>query len=357
MSASHPTTIRKSLNLLYCGGMACEDQKKISRKSLTKETFGKWVEQSVEFNFLSRVFPTFISSAPSSELPLDAIGSIARHIAKTIDRFDGYIITHDADQLLFHADLLGFMLSGTPKPIIFLSGDESRSKKGNSLSRKIVQAMRVMDSNIAEVMVFQSNDLFRATHLSSVPGDSLFVSSGLPALQKINENDRALKNFFHPQTAIHLRPHASSRVFIAEARTGNFGEIMDNISPKSIHGVLLLGSNDEPVQKQLEDQLIALSRQNIPIGIFSQTQKKSWIERENPFIVSGMTWEAAMAKFCWGLGQTRNSSLMRKIMLVNVIGEMVDTARSNEHETLYRQQIIQTDNFQSYLDSAVKHFR
>lgn len=220
----------------------------------------------------------------------------------------------------------------------------------------VMRAAQAVDLGFSEVSIFFRHQLFRATRTIESRFRDLpsLDSSRFPALGNFEFDRSVREEIFWPSLPIHLRTKIDTDILVTEGRFGAAQDLLSRFDPKRHHGVFLNGSDQQPLGRDLMSRLEQLSKKGVPIGVFSQTQKPNWLRLENPFIVRGMTWDTAMAKFCWALGQSRDPKVVHRIMATNLAGEMVISESDAINPSWIKHAGGMIKEFQGFLSLLVK---
>lgn len=124
----------------------------------------------------------------SSDMGLRDWIKIAGDIRDHYDNYDGFVVLHGTDTLVYAASLFSFMMEGLQKPIILTGSQisifELRSDARENFLNSLILAGLY---NIPEVTVYFANKLLRGNRTIKYSCDMLeaFTSPNYPALAEV----------------------------------------------------------------------------------------------------------------------------------------------------------------------------
>ncbi len=102
----------KKILVLYCGGGDFNsDLKEIELQN--------WLDDFLELQIIAQVKSELIYNGPGSELSMDTWVKLAEKIAEKYNDYDGFVVTHGVDNVLYTSNIINCMLQGLNKPVIF----------------------------------------------------------------------------------------------------------------------------------------------------------------------------------------------------------------------------------------------
>ncbi|MFA6027969.1 MAG: asparaginase domain-containing protein [Patescibacteria group bacterium] len=312
---------QKKICLLYAGGTTFGPDFNLAMLK-------KWISNSFELQMMAQVEPYFVWHGAGADVPWDLAGRLTTIIKDNYKKYDGFVITHSIDNIVYTSSLLAFMAQNTGKPIIFTGPalpEENeqiffqQKKKPISfgefetlaIKSGLINAVQIATMDNSEVGVVIGNHLVRATQAKfnwDDPGKylSFFQKHSLARIQfgihlnnyvkKRHENDPEFNGKFISRVKI-LDVHPESEADLAN---------------KDYAGIFIRG-----FQEQLYPSRYNLPK-HIPVCVYSQGTE---IKSDNVFICSGINYETAVAKFVWVLGQTSDIKKVKKLMGQNLAGE------------------------------------
>jgi L-asparaginase len=275
--------------------------------------------------------------------------SIAQSVSDHYKDYDGFVVLHGTDTMAYTASALSYMLCGLAKPVI-LTGSQlplgyPRTDARENLTTAIELA-GATDANgqprVPEVCIYFDYRLFRGNRASKYDSDKFqaFQSPNYPALAEVGTVIRFQDRFIRPahnRTFCLLsgieRGVAGIRLFPGMAKS-----VVVPLLESPDNRVLLMetfGMGNAPTHGWLLDAL----RQFIKSGrtVVSVTQCRGGYVDMGRYhastalremgVVSGrdMTFEAAVTKIMWLLGNNYSGSELEKALVENLRGELTES--------------------------------
>lgn len=313
---------RKKILLIYCGaigGMKDEDVK-------------YWLSEMPEiFIIVDFDIEIFYSENISNIRPKDWL-SLAALIYKKYEQYDGFVVLHGLDNILYTSSALSFFLQNLSKPIIFTGGHLTQvmrrksffgSSKEVGVKANLINAIQAATFPIHEVALMFGNKILRANTTRRVSGIGLnfFDSPAHGVLGRIDFSIRLFeKNFLKNN-----------------GRLKCFSELEDSICLYTLHpaikspetlkllssykGIIFDFGDTEAVSDDIESLILQLSRKTaVAIRI---KQNIHFAALKSIINVSRMTSKTALVKFMWALKQVQDRKSLKEIMERNVMGELL----------------------------------
>jgi glutamyl-tRNA(Gln) amidotransferase subunit D len=268
----------------------------------------------------------------------------------------GVVVMHGTDTMNYTAAALSFMLQNLPAPVIFVGSQRSSDRPSSENEMNMLNAVYASKQDLGEVAVCMhatSSDDY--CHLHRGTRVRKMHSSRRDAFKSVNSLPLAAVDYATGRFDI-LTPHKKRSVAgvkglkVETKLNDNVGLIYvhPGIKPKFIEkldmydGVVLIGTglghapansfNDKTVLSVLP-QIKGLIDSGIPVVMSSQTiygrlnMKVYTTGRmllEAGVIGDNADWtpEAAFAKLCWTLGQTKDMKKVKDILLQDIAGEI-----------------------------------
>lgn len=309
----------KKILVLFCGGD--KPDPKFNEKALKKK-----IADSLELQMVAHVDAEFIWQGYSADISFDLWPQLAERVAKNYHKYDGFVITHGVDNVLYSSSMLSFMLQNLSKPVVFAGTPLASLKhlKKESLDNIFHQYSPLnIDTNIINAAQVASMEM---------PGVSLVYGTNIiKAIRAQLTYDSEAEIFSSWQTKI----------------MGNvkFGINLSKDSHKKAKPKLKLNTNFEPKIKIIDfypgfDEEVDLTgyqgvaikahlekyfpenfklKTDLPVLVYTQGDFK---DKNNYIKATGYTWETAVVKFMWALGQSKKVEKIRKIIKTNLVGEL-----------------------------------
>ena len=119
-------------------------------------------------------------------LPTDWV-RIAAEIMARYDDFDGFVVLHGTDTMVYTASALSFLLHGIAKPVVMTGAQLSLQDVRSDGREQIVTALLLATYNIPEVSLYFGQQLFRGNRAQKVHNHDFvaFASGNLRPLARV----------------------------------------------------------------------------------------------------------------------------------------------------------------------------
>lgn len=289
---------------------------------------------------------TPIQPIDSSEVEPVHWQSIARSVSDHYNNYDGFVVLHGTDTMAYSASALSYMLCGLAKPVILTGAQLPLGYPRTDARENLTTAIELAgatDPNgrprIPEVSIYFDYRLFRGNRASKFDSDKFqaFQSPNYPALAEVGTAIRFQDRFIRPADAMEFRLQTGIDQGVAGIRLfpGMTKSVMAPLLEAPENRVLLMetfGMGNAPTHSWLLDAL----RQYIKSGrtVVSVTQCRggyvdmgryhSSTALRDMGVLSGrdMTFEAAITKIMWLLGNNYSGSDFEKAFVENLRGEL-----------------------------------
>ncbi len=286
---------------------------------------------------------------------------MAEKIEENYDNYEGFVILHGTDTMVYTASVLSFMLVNLGKPVILTGAQRSHLYQArNDAEQNLITSLRIAnpkDSGIPvvpEVCIFFRDELYRGNRCikGDASGYSAYTSPNYPRLgwagDKIHIDTRHIRQM--PTQSFRIRRHMDSNVLSFNVFPGiqDTDVVQRLINAPSLRGIILcsFGSGNiptspdflEPFRKAVERGVIIqnvtqCTRGMVDLGLYESSAKLLEIG-----IISGLdiTDEAALCKMMVLLGdEDLSENEVADLMQQDLEGEMslsVFTTRFRKHE-------------------------
>lgn len=305
----------KKICLLFCGTIFNPKNDDVST----------WLSKMPELGVIADISPFFVYGESTANVTPNIWIKLAGEIYKRYDEFDGFVILHDLDNLLFTASATSFLLQDLGKPVIF-TGRQSDDKKvlfkESGIKANVINACQVATHDIAEVALMFGNRLLRANCARPNPVSQLniFVSPDEGVLGQVDFSVRVLGR---------AKRRAVKKPKFYKNLNGNI-EIIEtsplldfDLLKKRIEkrDGLIIGLREKNMPDVIS-RLLKIASKNMPIVLYGNMDNLS--DKENVVSISAtaMTFETVVAKFSWALAQSKDVKYISTIMTQNVAGEL-----------------------------------
>ena len=263
---------------------------------------------------------------------------VAEAITDRYDDFDGFVITHGTDTMVYTAAALSFFLQGLSKPIVLTGAQVPLAEIGSDARTNMVNAVRTAGTKLSEVCIVFGAFVIRGTRAQKT---SAF---DLQAFRSVNETPIGtigLELQFAPNAL--MAEDQSLRVSTALCHEVARIPVWPGIDPTVIstlahtHSGLViegygLGSLPSDGERSIAPSIEDATKRGVPVVVTTQcilgstAMGRYHVGRAaldaGAIPALDMTPECAQVKLMWALGQTRDLSEIRDILQRRYVGEI-----------------------------------
>lgn len=313
---------QKKICILFCAEPEILDLKNVDQKS-----FNKWTKDFIELSILADIKPIFIWQGNGLDSSWQVWQQLAREIYKHHSKYDGFVIMHSVDNILYASSLLTYMLSGILKPVVFTFGvpdtEFYKSKifkkesiffndfSAYSFKASFINAIQTACLNLKGINILDGNNLIPASRAcKSYSFDkNVYKDSGYNTKNNINKKQKLI-----------LKDKIEPRLKIIEFYPTQEKESLDLKN----RGILVIKSGYVNTWPQV--YIKEIKKLDIPImiyGLLDEITVNSLAKIENIIVANNITYESAVAKFVWAAGQSNNIGKIKKLFNTNISGEFI----------------------------------
>jgi len=264
---------------------------------------------------------------------------LADSINSEIDNYDGFVVIHGTDTMVYTASALSFSLLNLKKPVIFTGAQRPLAKLRSDARLNIIDAVEVSTFDLQEVMIVFGQSILRANRSRKTSRTSYdaFYTPNYPAIgtigQKVEVNyslsthseDKYKFNagFDSSMISIHIFPGCDPSLYD------------DALSNPDIIAILLIGFGIGNIPIKEKDWLSFIEKAEkagkivfINSGTAHGSIDLEVYESGNRAMQAGaigckdMTVEASIVKIMKALSLSKEQSLIKEIFLTPLAGEI-----------------------------------
>ncbi len=274
---------------------------------------------------------------------------------------EGIVVMHGTDTMTYTSAAISYMFQNLPAPIVFVGSQRSSDRPSSENEMNLLNSVYAASKDLGEVAVCMhasTNDdyclLHRGTRVRKMHTsrrDAFRSIGGRPMYAVDYRTDRF-------EALSGSRPRQKAGLVVKKAANDNVAMIYThpNIKPELISklddydGVVLVGTGlghvpanafDDHSVKGLLKPVAELVGSGIPVVMSSQcisgrvcmrVYSTGRLLMDAGVIGDGADWtpEAAYAKLCWVLGQTKDVKKVGGMLMENVAGEISDRSQVGE---------------------------
>ena len=288
------------------------------------------------------------------EKPIDSSNADDRFWVKIVNiikenyfSYDGFVILHGTDTMAFTGSALSFMISNLSKPIILTGAQLPLGTLRTDGRENLISAIEIASAKrkdgrawVPEVAIFFENKLYRAnrTHKYNAEYFDAFESPNYPPLAEagihIYYNEKVI-NYSNTEKIVGFNTNLDRNVAVLKLFPGINENYVDSVlNIEGIKGIILesYGTGNAPTFKWFLDKLEAAI--NKDIIIYNVTQCNAGRVELGRYetskflrdigVLSGydITFEAAVTKLMFLLGQNLSNEQIRYYLESNIAGEI-----------------------------------
>ncbi|WP_349316100.1 type I asparaginase [Chitinophaga sp. MM2321] len=283
----------------------------------------------------------------SSDMQPEIWVELASIIEDRYDRYDGFVILHGSDTMAFTASALSFMLENLSKPVILTGSQLPIGKIRTDAKENIITAMEIActrqnggdASMVPEVCIYFDFSLFRGNRSKKYNAEKFeaFYTMNYPQLAEAGIDIKFKNQFILPPPLAPLKVHKEleTNITVLKLFPGITRRAVEaTLSVPGLKGVIMetFGSGNtntqswfiESIKKVIDNGAIVVDITqcdggSVELGKYETSQHLVEIG-----VVSGhdMTFEAAVTKLMFVLGQGFSPSETRKQIETSLRGEL-----------------------------------
>ena len=276
---------------------------------------------------------------------------LAHVIEESYDRYEGFVVLHGTDTMVYTASALSFMLEGLGKPVVLTGAQRSHlANVRNDALQNLLTSLLIANPKhsglpvVPEVSIFFHEELLRGNRSRKVnaSGFAAFKSPNYPPLAVAGESIVVDRRVLRSPPAgglrlrSHIEPNVASVIFFPGIQEASI--LQDVLSDPRLRGVVLMtyGAGTVPSDSRVLDPIAAAVQRGV-VAIAVTQCGGGRVEREryeasthllDAGVVSGrdITPEAALVKLMVLLGDPGlDAAGVRRLLAQDTAGEL--TAR------------------------------
>ncbi len=250
--------------------------------------------------------------------------------------YDGVVVTHGTDTLVYTACALAFALRHPPVPVVLTGAQLPLGETPSDARANLVNACRVAALGIREVLVVFGTRVLRGARAKKMSVFDLeaFADAGGRPLGTIGLSIRLHRDPL-PAGRYRFEPGFAEGVFALKLFPGLAPGTLLSLLSRDVRGVFLEGfgaGNVPSGDSSMIPEIREAAARGIPVVVGTQcvygeadlaSYRAGRLALEVGAIPAyDMTPEAAIVKLMWALARARKAEKVRDLMLRNLAGEM-----------------------------------
>jgi L-asparaginase len=280
----------------------------------------------------------------SSNMNPEIWSELAHLIKDNYDRVDGFVILHGSDTMAFTASALSFMLENLAKPVIFtgsqlpISAIRTDAKENLMTAIEIAKAKKHDRSRVPEVCIYFDYKLFRGNRAFKYNSSKFeaFRSPNYPILAESGVHLKFSINDIRQPVDAPLLVHRDlvNDVAVLKLYPGISPKVVETILGADVRGIVMetFGAGNTTTDKWFTDLLknainsgkVILDISQCKVGTVELGRYETSKELKDMGVANGydMTYEAAITKMMYLLGQYREPLMIKELLETDLRGEL-----------------------------------
>ncbi len=270
---------------------------------------------------------------------------IGNVINENYKSYDGFVLLHGSDTLAYTASALSFMLEGLRKPVILTGSQLPIGMIRTDARENLITAVEIATQTIndepavQEVAVFFEDLLYRGNRIKKLSTEAFeaFFSPNYPVLAEAGVSINFNHSELWASTAhdFKLNDGFDQQVVVLTLFPGISESLIKSVLEKNtLKGLILMtfGAGNGPskswfldiIKSAVERGLVIVNVTQCAMGQVEQGKYETSVGLLNSGVVRGgdMTFEAAITKLMFLLGQSEDSQWVKEQMATNLRGEI-----------------------------------
>lgn len=333
--------------LIYTGGTIGMIQSRDSHSYIpfNFENLYKHVPELERFEYQIEAIE-FDTPIDSSEMKISDWNRIGNIIQDKYEEFDGFVVLHGSDTMAYTASALSFMLEGLNKPVI-LTGSQlpigviRTDGKENLITSIEIAGAKHNDGTpfISEVCVYFEYRLYRGNRTTKFSASHFdaFMSPNFPILAEagVEITYHPASILQHNEKELKLNQNWNENVMSIKLFPGmNTKFLINGIENPDLEGIVIetFGNGNAFRDKEFEKALKKfVDRGGLLLNITQclngdvdagRYESGLWLKKIGAISGLDITFEAAICKMMFVLGQTENTDERKELLNKNLVGEL-----------------------------------
>jgi L-asparaginase len=286
-----------------------------------------------ELSRIANIDTLQLFNVDSCELQPQHWSEIAQAIYQVYDKYEGFVVVHGTDTMVYTAAALSFMLQNLAKPII-LTGSQIplTSQLGSDAQNNLIYAARFALADLAEVAIFFGAHLLRGNRARKISALDMeaFATFGEEPLGSAGVELRLspLRRKRRPRQ-LRFKPRIKAGVLLLKIFPGLPSGLLLKLAELAPQGLILeaYGMGNIPLGGSLLAEITTLIKHNLPVIVCSQcalgAAKELYpagrkLKEAGAILVHNMTPETALVKLAWLRAHTTKLELIERLMKKNL---------------------------------------
>ncbi len=177
----------------------------------------------------------------SSDIQIDHWVKMAHIISKNYNKYDGFVIIHGTDAMIYSACALSFMLKGLAKPVILTGSQRPLALIRSDARSNLINSIELATLDIPEVSICFGTNLFRGNRTIKISNTSYqaFTSPNFPALAEVGWEISLSDNILRPGKHLTVLDQFNNDVFCFRFFPGLLPNYLNCLIDSPIKGIVI----------------------------------------------------------------------------------------------------------------------
>lgn len=293
-----------------------------------------------ELNEIAEIGWYYLFNKDSCMINMEEWNMLAYKIYELYNKYDGFVIMHGTDTMVYTATALSYILKNLNKPIIFTGSQKPLSERRNDARNNIINSIEFAASNIREVAICFNNVLLRANRSTKVSNlrYNAFLSPNYDPLAiigiAIEWSKSILKSLKKQKDPLLIDNMKYHNIQILKVYPNFDDKLLNVLENAGLEGVIIeaFGAGTLPDYNDcFSDFIKKMCKKDLPVVLTSQCLHGSispgLYETGRKALNSGaingknITTEAAYVKLLYLLSHYKHLDTIRKKFYENISGE------------------------------------
>ncbi|TKC12081.1 asparaginase [Pedobacter polaris] len=282
----------------------------------------------------------------SSNMNPEVWAELAELIKEKYDVFDGFVILHGSDTMSFTAAALSFMLQNLAKPVVLTGSQLPIGEIRTDAKENLITALEIAATKkdgramVPEVCVYFDYQLFRGNRSIKYNSEKFeaFASPNYPILAEAGVNLDFYPNYILPTPTQPFQIHTSfnSNIGVLKMYPGITENAVRAITESDAEAIILeaFGSGNTTTapwfitclkEAVAANKIILDISQckggSVQLGLYETSRK---LQKMGILSGSDLTFEAAVTKLMYLLGQGLSTAEVKRLLEVSIAGELTN---------------------------------
>lgn len=328
--------MKKRILLIHTGGtigMVRDTRSGVLKPDMFYENLQRFIPEISSIADLQVEIPFILDSA---ELNFSHWQTLAALIAGRVDEVDGVVVLHGTDTLAYTASALSYMLMNPPIPVVLTGAQKPLAELRTDARSNFINAVQLATMGVQEVAVFFDYKLMRGnrTTKSHITRFDAFSSPNYPLLAEVGiDIDIYWNNVLQSGGLFHVFDRFDNAVAVLRLFPGCDHSCFQPSEQTRAIVIVAHGAGTIPLQsgdllrrigEWLEQGKLVVLSSEAKGGRTEPALYESGARLQQMGVIStaDMTFEAAVTKLMFLLGQYKEISLIKRNFQEPLAGEM-----------------------------------